>query len=161
LVLYFASGVMGGLVQTLAGILLRDGFAAPVVGASAGLFGLVAAFAMLYPERSLTLLLFFIIPVSMRAKFLLLFEAVFTVLGILFPSSNVAHAAHLGGMLAGIFFVRQALHWQWRWPNLRRHPRPVPPRRLVRVSSGSSALWPPSKAAALEDLPPDEFLAKQ
>ena len=75
LTLYFTSGVIGGLFQALAGVLLGGAFAAPVVGASAGAFGLVAAYATLYPERPLMLLLFFIIPVSMRAKFLLLFSA--------------------------------------------------------------------------------------
>ena len=62
LTLYFTSGVIGGLFQALAGVLLGGAFAAPVVGASAGAFGLVAAFATLYPERPLMLLLFFIIP---------------------------------------------------------------------------------------------------
>src|ERR1039458_9763044 len=116
LTLYFSSGVIGGLFQALAGVLLRGAFAAPVVGASAGVFGLVSAFSVLYPERSLTLLLFFIIPVSMRAKYLLLFSALLTVFGIIFPKDNIAHAAHLGGMLTGIVFVRYAMHWHWRWP---------------------------------------------
>lgn len=74
LTLYFASGIIGGLLQALAGLLIGGPFARPVVGASAGGFGLVAAFATLYPERPLMLLLFFVIPVNMRAKFLLLFS---------------------------------------------------------------------------------------
>jgi membrane associated rhomboid family serine protease len=157
--LYFGSGVVGGLVQTLSGLLF-PAFAAPVVGASAGLFGLVAAFATLYPERRLTLLIFFIIPVSMRAKFLLLFEAIITVYGLLSPSSNVAHAAHLGGMLSGLVFVRYILHGNWHLPRLRRTSRPAP-RRLVQVSSGSSAAWRSAQGSPLEDLPPEEFLAKE
>ena len=68
LTLYFSSGVIGGLVQILAGLLLHGPFAERVVGASAGAFGLVAAFALLFPDR--ILLLFFIIPI--RAKYLLL-----------------------------------------------------------------------------------------
>ena len=88
LTLYFSSGVIGGLFQALAGVLLGGAFAAPVVGASAGAFGLVAAFATLYPERPLMLLLFFIIPVSMRAKFLLLFSALLTVFGHHLPDGQ-------------------------------------------------------------------------
>ena len=61
LALYFASGVIGGLFQALIGVLLGGVFAAPVVGASAGAFGLVAAFATLFPERPLMLLLFALI----------------------------------------------------------------------------------------------------
>ncbi|MEI6782169.1 MAG: rhomboid family intramembrane serine protease, partial [Verrucomicrobiota bacterium] len=64
LALYFSSGVIGGLFQALGGLLLRGHFAESVVGASAGAFGLVAAFATLYPERPLMLLIFFIIPVN-------------------------------------------------------------------------------------------------
>jgi membrane associated rhomboid family serine protease len=159
LTLYFASGVIGGLFQGLAGVLLDGKFAAPVVGASAGAFGLVAAFATLYPERPLMLLLFFIIPVSMRAKFLLLFSALLTVFGLVFPMDNIAHAAHLGGMLTGIVFVRYAIHWNWHWPRLQR-PRRQPVRPLVHAQRRASAPWGQKQGGVDEDLPPDEFLSK-
>jgi membrane associated rhomboid family serine protease len=159
LVLYFSSGVIGGLFQALAGVLLKGMFAAPVVGASAGAFGLVAAFATLFPERSLTLLLFFIIPVSMRAKFLLLFSALLTVFGIIFPMDNIAHAAHLGGMLTGIVFVRYAIHWHWQWPR-RQRIRSQPLRPMVKVPGRTSALWAQNQGGLEEDMPPDEFLSK-
>ncbi|PWU13088.1 MAG: hypothetical protein C5B50_20000 [Verrucomicrobia bacterium] len=165
LALYFSSGVIGGLLQALAGLALGGVFAAPVVGASAGAFGLVAAFAMLYPERPLMLLLFFIIPVNMRAKFLLLFSGIVALAGILFPASNsltqtgpgVAHAAHLGGMIAGILFIRFAA--DWRWPQFQR--RAPSPRRLVRVPSPKSSAWGRARGNEQEDLPPDEFLSKE
>ena len=159
LTLYFSSGVIGGLFQALAGVLLGGAFATPVVGASAGAFGLVSAYSTLYPERRLTLLLFFIIPVSMRAKFLLLFSAVLTVCGIIFPMDNIAHAAHLGGMLTGIVFVRYAMHWHWRWPRLPRT-RSQPLRPMVKVPRRSSAVWGQNQGGVEEDLPPDEFLSK-
>jgi len=159
LTLYFTSGVIGGMFQALAGVLLRGAFAAPVVGASAGVFGLVSAFSTLYPERSLTLLLFFIIPVSMRAKFLLLFSALLTVFGIIFPRDNIAHAAHLGGLLTGIVFVRYAMHWHWRWPRIPRI-RSHPVRPLVKVPRRSSAEWGQKQGGAEEDLPAAEFLSK-
>src|SRR5205085_1568694 len=75
LTLYFSSGVLGGLFQALAGVLLPNVFGGAVVGASAGAFGLVAAYALLYPDR--VLLLFFILPI--RAKYLLLLEAVLAI----------------------------------------------------------------------------------
>src|SRR5439155_803358 len=75
LTLYFSSGIVGGLFQALAGVLLGGNLAAQVVGASAGVFGLTAAFAVLFPER--VLMLFMLIP--MRAKFLLLLLGVATV----------------------------------------------------------------------------------
>jgi membrane associated rhomboid family serine protease len=159
LALYFTSGVIGGLCQALAGVLFGGRFAAPVVGASAGAFGLVAAFAALYPERPLMLLLFFIIPVNMRAKWLLLFSVLLTLFGIVFPSDNIAHAAHLGGILCGLFFVRYAIHWHWHWPRLRRA-RSQPLRPLVKTPHRAAALWGQRNARADEDLPPEEFLSK-
>ena len=170
LILYFSSGVIGGLLQDSAGSLAEifrnsewaRSFAAPTVGASAGAFGLIAAFATLFPERSLTLLLFFIIPVTMRAKFLLLFSGLLAIFGILFPGStgNMANAAHLGGMLTGIFFIRYALHWNFRWPTLGRR-RGEPPRRLVKVNSASSALWGRAKSITDVDVPAEDFLSRE
>ena len=158
LTLYFGSGVVGGLVQALAGVLIGGRFAAPVVGASAGAFGLVAAFAALFPERRLMLLLFFVVPLSMRAKFLLLFEAALAVFGLFAGMDNVAHAAHLGGMAAGILFVRYAIHWHW--PQFRRT-WTQPARRLVTVPPRTGASWHQGRAGGAEDLPPEEFLAQQ
>ncbi len=158
LTLYFSSGVIGGLVQALAGLVVGGPFAGSVVGASAGAFGLVAAFAVLYPERPLMMLLFFIIPVSMRAKFLLLFSGLLAVAGILFPTDNIAHAAHLGGMLTGILFVRFAAQWQWPWLGQRLRQAP---RRLVKVPSVKSGLWGRNEAPEPPELPPEEFLSKE
>jgi hypothetical protein len=162
LTLYFASGIIGGLFQALGGVFLGGYYAAPVVGASAGAFGLIAAFAMLYPERPLTMLVFLIVPVNMRAKFLLLFEGLVAVIGVVSPGfagGNVAHAAHLGGMLTGIVFVRYAIYWHWRWPRFKQASGRQP-RRLVNVHAHSSGHWG-TKRAVPEDLPPDEFLSKE
>ena len=159
LTLYFTSGIIGGLFQALAGVLLGGHFAVPVVGASAGAFGLVAAYAALYPERPLMLLLFFIIPVSMRAKFLLLFSALLTVFGIVFPMDNIAHAAHLGGMITGLVFVRYAIRWHWHWPRLNQT-RSQPLRPLVKPPHRAATVWDQNSARGDEDLPPDEFLSK-
>ena len=167
--LYFVSGIIGGLFQGFAGSLgeifpasaWARSFAAPAVGASAGALGLVAAYATLFPERSLTLLLFFIIPVNMRAKFLLLFSGLLSLFGILFPGAtgNVADAAHLGGMLTGIVFVRYAMHWNWHWPKLRRGGEA--PRRLVKVGSANSARWGRAKSATDADVPAEDFLSRE
>ena len=163
LTLYFSSGILGGLLQALAGgfIYLLPGsvwashFAGPAVGASAGAMGLVAAFALLYPEQHLVMFFYFI-PVPMRAKFLLLLEAIVAVFSILFPVNNVANAAHLGGIAAGILFIRYAIHWEWRWPEFRRR-RAQAPHRLVRVSAGSSALWGRNRVRGDDDVPEESL----
>jgi membrane associated rhomboid family serine protease len=160
LTLYFSSGVIGGVAQALAGLLLGGAFAAPVVGASAAAFGLAAAFALLFPDRLLWL--FFVLP--LRAKWILPLSAGLAVFGILSRGDHVAHAAHLGGILTGVFFVRSAVHWEWRWgwrwPRLSRARR-QPARRLVRVSSEKPAAWARSRRAAPEDLPPEEYLSQE
>jgi hypothetical protein len=84
-------------------------FDGPVVGASACAFGLIAAFAMLFPSRELMMLLFFVIPVRMRAKTLLILLFVIALMGVIFPWDNVANAAHIGGMAMGWFYVKKIL----------------------------------------------------
>ena len=161
LLLYFSSGVVGGLFQMIGALLWSTHLGGAVVGASAGVFGLVAAYATLYPERQLTLLLFFVIPISMRSKFLLLFSALMAVFGILVPDGQVAHAAHLGGMVMGIAYVRKIIHWQWSWLNFRRAPRRPPPRELVKVATTK---WPSARIARLElkeEVSAEEFLSRE
>jgi len=108
LVLTFSSGVIGGVFQMAAAAVWPSLFGGSVVGASAGAFGLVAAYATLFPERELTML-FYIIPIHLRAKTLLIFSAIVAVMGVIFPWGNVANAAHLGGMAMGWFYVKKIL----------------------------------------------------
>lgn len=152
--LYFASGIIGGLVQTATGLLLGGYFAGEVLGASAAAFGLVAAYAIMFPDR--IILLFFIIP--LRARYLLVGAAALAIVGMFTPEvgPHVAHAAHLGGMITGILFIRYAAHWEWRLPHLPSFRRRAPPRRLVKVASGNG--WRRPKP---EELPPEEFLSKE
>jgi membrane associated rhomboid family serine protease len=165
LTLYLASGVVGGLLQVAFSPLLPAYFGDPasgVVGASAGAFGLVAAFATLFPDRSLTLLLFFVFPVNMRAKTLIWISVGLALLGLLSPHGQMADAAHLGGILTGFLFIRwvvQGRSLRIRWaatPSARR------PRILVRTSSGGkSANWQTQNAGSVDTLPPDEFISRE
>jgi membrane associated rhomboid family serine protease len=160
--LYFSSGVIGGLIQILVATLVPHRFGHAVVGASAGGFGLIAAFATLFPERSLTLLLFFIIPINMKAKVLLLIEGAITVWGIVFPSSGIAHAAHLGGMLTGIAYIRFIVlsnHAPIRWRPFGRTPSV---RELVNANSARRPTWRRTKTTQTgEELPSAEFISRE
>lgn len=160
--LYLLSGVVGGLCQMLLAGLVPAYFAFPVVGASAGAMGLIAAFATLFPDRSLTLLLFFVLPVSMRARTLFWISLALAVFGILVPNDNLADGAHLGGLLAGWGWVRlQArgvrLQISW-WQRERRQPRL---RELVRsvAAKDSRRRLPP--AAGSEVLPTEDFISRE
>lgn len=108
--LYFLSGVAGGALQVFASLLSYPRFGGPVVGASAGVFGLIAAFTSSFPDARMTLLLFFVIPVRMTANRMLTVAGIITAIGIIFPNkllgAHVAHAAHLGGLISGLIFVR-------------------------------------------------------
>jgi membrane associated rhomboid family serine protease len=159
LILFLSSGVVGGICLVLVALLWPDLFGGPVVGASAGGFGLVAAFAVLFPERELTLLLFFIIPIRLSAKMLLIFSAVLAVAGIVFPVDNVANAAHLGGMLTGLVFVRRfvqgrGLPWEF-------HPDPSVPRTFAGSRSGKTPFWRPGAHQPDEGLSTDEFVKSE
>lgn len=114
--IYLMAGIFGGFFQCMlawAGInevvRMVDGemvkVVVGVVGASAGIFGLLAAFAMLYWNRELTLLIMFILPVRMKAKYLLVALAVIGILGIVSSDPGIAHGAHLGGMVWGVLFI--------------------------------------------------------
>ncbi|MFM7375653.1 MAG: rhomboid family intramembrane serine protease [Chthoniobacterales bacterium] len=102
LTLYLVSGVAGGLLQTF--------FSAPqseLVGASGAVCGVMLSFTTAYPEMPLRALLFFVLPVNMKAKTLgrglIVFSALCAALK-LFP--QLGHLAHLGGALAGALLTK-------------------------------------------------------
>jgi membrane associated rhomboid family serine protease len=170
LVLYFSSGVIGGLVQMLGALVWPAHFGMAVVGASAAALGLVAAFAALYPERELTLLLFFVLPVTLRAKYLLLGMALLSLFCILFPGSwlaglmggNIAHAAHLGGMLTGIVFVRQFIQGPGLWLTWGSSAaRPGARREFVTTRAGRGKFRRSAAGKPDEELPTDEFVKSE
>ena len=75
-----------------------------MVGASGALFGILIAFGMLFPNTQLFLLF---PPMPIRAKYLVLFYGLYTVYNIFVsnPTDNVAHFAHLSGLLIGAVLV--------------------------------------------------------
>ena len=142
LALILSSGVVGGVFQMLVALVWPQYFGGSVVGASAAGFGLIAAYAAMFPNRELQLLLFFFIPVSLRAKTFLIGSAVLAVAGFAFPDvifPGVAHVAHLGGMAMGWFFIRHIL--QGDWSRLRGALRPAEKRNApaARRSSPDAA----------------------
>ncbi|MGL5959781.1 MAG: rhomboid family intramembrane serine protease [Bacteroidales bacterium] len=81
----------------------------PTVGASGAVFGVLLAFGMMFPNTQLMLL---IPPMPIKAKyFVMIYGAIELFLGFQNPGSNIAHFAHIGGMLFGFFLIR---YWQRR-----------------------------------------------
>ncbi len=76
----------------------------PTVGASGAVFGVLLAFGMMFPNVQLMLLF---PPVPIKAKYFVTgYGLIELYLGITQPGSQVAHFAHLGGMLFGFFLIR-------------------------------------------------------
>ncbi len=79
----------------------------PVVGASGAVFGILLGFGMLFPNTRLMLLF---PPIPIKAKvFVFIYGAIELFMGFSNPGSNVAHFAHLGGMLFGYIMLKK---WQ-------------------------------------------------
>ena len=83
---------------------------APTVGASGGVFGLLLAFGMMFPNRTIMPLF---PPIPMKAKVVVaVFGALELVFGFL-GGGGIAHFAHLGGMLGGFLMIR---YWRGQPP---------------------------------------------
>lgn len=76
----------------------------PTVGASGAIFGVLLAFGVLFPNTQLMIIF---PPIPIKAKYLVIgYGAIELYLAVTQPGSNIAHAAHLGGMLFGYILIR-------------------------------------------------------
>jgi len=102
--LYFVSVVTAGLAQLGVSALLSSPY--PTLGASGGVFGLLLAFGMYFPQRRIMLIF---PPIPMPAwLFVSLYGGLELFLGVTGTQAGVAHFAHLGGMLGAFLMI------QWR-----------------------------------------------
>lgn len=98
MIAYLASVVIGGVAHLIVGVAFGAG-GGPVIGASAGVFGILLAYALVFPNRKIVPL---IPPIPMPARvFVALYAALELYLGVTGSQSGVAHFAHLGGLLGG------------------------------------------------------------
>jgi rhomboid family protein len=161
LALYLSSGVIGGLCQMGAALAWPARFDEAVLGASAGVYGLVAAFAVLNWLEQFTLLIYFF-PVTMRGRTLLWCSIGLAGIGFLMPHSHIANVAHLGGILTGALYVRQIIQGRWHWPEWRRASlRPTAPREFVVTRAGRSKFWRSAAGKPDEELSTDEFVSSE
>jgi membrane associated rhomboid family serine protease len=108
--LYFA-GVITAAIAQLAVQGMTDMPPYPTVGASGGVFGLLLAYAMFFPNRTVVLLF---PPIPLPAKyFVICYGALELYLGVTGTTQGIAHFAHLGGMLGAWLLLR---YWRGRWP---------------------------------------------
>lgn len=101
--LYFASVLSAGLMQLLVASLADVVY--PTVGASGGVFGLLLAYGMFFPNRVIMLL---IPPIPLPAwLFVILYAIIELMLGVTGTQAGVAHFAHIGGMIGGYMIIRR------------------------------------------------------
>jgi membrane associated rhomboid family serine protease len=159
--LYLLSGVIGGVFQVAGGLAWPARLGGSVVGASAGVCGLIAAFATLYPQQPLQL---FFVPIEFKARTLLWFTLATSVLMIFVPfaaAKNVAHCAHLGGVLTGLVYIRWLTSVQKPLAIWQPFQPKAPKRELVKVQSRKPQLWQRPKPVETEELPAAEFMTKE
>jgi len=107
---FFAASVLTAAAAQLI-ISMLAGSPNPTVGASGGLFGLLLAFGMMFPNRIIVPL---IPPIPMKAKvFVAIYGGIELFFGVTGTASGVAHFAHLGGMLGGWLMLR---YWRGQPP---------------------------------------------
>jgi membrane associated rhomboid family serine protease len=105
--LYYFACVLGAALAQLIVTSRIDGPPHATLGASGGVFGLLLAFGMAYPQRRIMLLF---PPIPMPAwLFVTLYGILELYLGVTRTSDGVAHFAHLGGMAGGFALLT---HWK-------------------------------------------------
>ena len=119
-----------------------------LVGASAIAMSFLTTFCLRRPDQPITLLLFFVLPCTLKPKWILWGLLGIETYGFLFSElkgmGGVAHSAHLGGMLAGLFFFGYMKKGQFgravRRPRIQRPAwlKPSKPPRKVATPTGYS-----------------------
>jgi rhomboid family protein len=104
---YFITGIGAGISTSL----VTPNSYIVTIGASGAIYGLLAAYGILFPDR--TVLLYFLIPVRARVLVLILFVLTFWS-SLSATGGGIAHVAHLGGMIFGWLYLRGP-----RWPRMR------------------------------------------
>ena len=107
--IYFLSGVAGGILQVFL-TLIPQHLDVSVVGASAGVCGLIAIFCSIHPMEEMQTWIYFF-PITIRAHWFLKFLLGFSIFGSLIPFDRIAHGAHLGGLLVGMSYVHGGQKW--------------------------------------------------
>lgn len=103
--IYYLGCVFAAALAQLAVATLGSAEPYPTVGASGGVFGLLLAYGLFFPRRTVVLIF---PPIPMPAwLFVTLYGLLEIYLGVTGTQSGVAHFAHLGGMLGGWILIRQ------------------------------------------------------
>jgi membrane associated rhomboid family serine protease len=129
LVLYLASGLIGGLAHVAMSALTGEGLATPMIGASGAISGILGAYLALFPGNRVTVLMFGFLPTALSAWLVIGAWFIMQVFGGLsgWSSGGVAYLAHVGGFLTG---------WLWSRGYRRREAERLAREREARLRAG-------------------------
>jgi len=120
---YFITGIGAGLLTVIS----SPNSLIPTIGASGAIYGILVAYAMLFPNRILYINFFF----PIKAKYLVLIFGVLELFSSFnYTSDGVAHFAHLGGMIIGFLYLKG----DWRFQSLFNRLKSTRPKIVVRRS---------------------------
>ncbi len=106
-IFYFVCVIGAGLIQ----MIVMWGAPIPTLGASGGVFGILLAFGMLFPNQ---IILLIFPPIPMKAKyFVIIFGGLELFFAVSGTQAGVANFAHLGGMLFGFLMI---MYWRGKLP---------------------------------------------
>lgn len=109
---YLLAGITGAVLT----LIVLPSSPGPVIGASGAVYGILAAYWLMFPQRTF---FFFPIPVPLKVKYAI---PGMMLLGFLFGGGSVAHLAHLGGAIFGLIYLKldwRRLKFRKRIKNLR------------------------------------------
>jgi membrane associated rhomboid family serine protease len=115
---YFVSVIGGGILNTL----FLPNQMGPSIGASAGVYGILLAYGLIYPNR--IVYFYFLFPIKMK-YFVMIIGAISLYSSLTAGQSGIAHLAHLGGMVFGYIYLRGFN--PWGAIKISRPPPPQPP----------------------------------
>lgn len=141
LLYYLYCGIGAALFSAMLSLVIPQ---SPVIGASGAVFGVMVAFAMFWPEVEIFI---FPIPFPIKARTLVIGLALIDLVMARFSSDNIAHEAHIGGLLAGwLFFKIQSF--------TRQRPEPAPRQQQERVVMVQQTATRESEPHAVQPLRP-------
>lgn len=99
---YFVTGVGAGLASLVLSLWVDDIYYSTTVGASGAIYGLLVAYAMYFPHRTIFLIIF---PLPARV-FVIIAGLLAFMNSVAGPGSGVAHTAHLAGLVIGYLYLK-------------------------------------------------------
>lgn len=102
---YFITGIGAGLLWLVFSV---NGSGAILIGASGAVYGILMAYGLMFPNR--TVYIYFLFPI--KVKWFVLFIGAVAFFSSMGARSNISHFTHLSGMLIGYFYLRFSNHWR-------------------------------------------------